>query len=382
MKVVLSIDSVRFPLTGIGRYTFELAKQLEQLPQIEQLYLLSRRQIVADIPVPTISFSQKNAGTVRLQNAILKNPAITEIYRWLNSKANMLALRNYADCVFHGPNFYLPPFGGAAVSSIHDLSVFTWAQCHPPERVSFMRKEIEQTLKRADRLIADSEFNRKEIADYFAWPLEKIHAVPLACAEEFRPRGAEELVPVLQKYSLRPAGYSLFVGTIEPRKNIESLLDAYSMLPMQLRRNWPLVLSGHHGWRSEKLHDRINVAMTEGWVRYLGFVSTDELPLLYSGARLFIFPSLYEGFGLPILEAMASGIPVVCSDSACLPEVADGAAAMCAAKDVDALCNLIQAGLDDEVWRSEAMQKGLVQASRYSWKRCAEETVDVYRALV
>ena len=245
-----------------------------------------------------------------------------------------------------------------------------------------MRKEIALTLKRADMLITDSEYTRQEIASYFSWPLEKIRAVSLACSSDFRPRTADELIPTLWKHGLSPGSYSLFVGTIEPRKNLDVLLDAYALLPQSIRQQWPLVLIGYRGWRNEQLHARIETAVTEGWVRHLGFVDSNELPLFYAGARIFVFPSLYEGFGLPVLEAMASGIPVVCSNSSTLPEVAGDAAAMCEPQDVGTLSRLIATGLEDEIWRSEAKSKGLLQASSFSWQRCAEETAAVYREVI
>lgn len=126
--------------------------------------------------------------------------------------------------------------------------------------------------------------------------------------------------------------------------------------------------------------ERLRTAEGEGWVRYLGFVSENDLPLLFAGARLFTFPSLYEGFGLPILEAMASGVPVVTSTSSTLPEVAGDAAAMCDPEDVESLTRLIAQGLDDERWRDTAIERGLAQAGRFSWKRCAEETAAIYRS--
>jgi alpha-1,3-rhamnosyl/mannosyltransferase len=353
------------------------------MPQIEQLHYLSHRSIVHDLPIPANhSVTDTAPISSNLSQAILKSPVLVDAYRLVNSLARQYALRDYADSVFHGTNFYLPPFAGPSVCSIHDLSVYTRADCHPPERVKFMRKEIALSLKRADMLITDSEFNRQEVAAYFGWPLEKIRAVPLACTADFRPRTTEELTPLLHKHGLIPGGYSLFVGTVEPRKNLEGLLDAYSMLPLSTRQRWPLVVIGHRGWRSEQLHVRIEAAIAEGWARYLGFAEADELPLFYAGARLFVFPSLYEGFGLPVLEAMASGVPVVCSYSSSLPEVAGDAAAMCDAKDIDTLHNLIKTGLEDEVWRSTAIRNGLTQSSLFSWKRCAEETVDVYREAV
>lgn len=382
MKVILSIDPVRFPLTGIGRYTFELARHLEKLSPVEQFSFFSGHRFVHGIPEAMRSNKPAPSITANFRHLFLKNRVAVEMYCSASSLIKRHALRGHSDHIFHGPNFYLPPFGGPSVCTFHDLSIFTWAHCHPPERVRFMRKEIALTLKRADMLIADSEYTRREIASYFNWPLEKIRAVPLACSEDFRPRTSGELAPLLGKYDLRPDGYCLYVGTIEPRKNLDALLDAYALLPQSVRLRWPLVLAGHPGWRSEQLHARIEAAAAEGWARYLGFVDAGELPLIYAGARIFAFPSLYEGFGLPVLEAMASGIPVVCSNSSTLPEVAGDAAAMCGPRDVDTLSRLIATGLEDEAWRTGARHKGLLRASSFSWQRCAEETVAVYRGMI
>ena len=141
------------------------------------------------------------------------------------------------------------------------------------------------------------------------------------------------------------------------------------------------MLAGYHGWQSETLHKRIQDAVTAGWARYLGYVANEDLPILFAGARLFVFPSHYEGFGLPVLEAMASGVPVVCSNSSSLPEVTGGAALMCDALDVHKLNQLIVVGLEDESWRVGAVTKGLAQSSKFSWERCAKETMAVYREL-
>lgn len=382
MKVILSIDSVRFPLTGIGRYTFEIAQNLRKMPQIEELCFFSRYRFVHDLPGPAQMAKSDTSLQANFRRAILKNRLAVEIHRFASSHIKRYALRDHKNHIFHGPNFYLPPFDGPSVCTFHDLSVFTWAHCHPPERIRFMHKEIALTLRRADMLITDSEYTRQEVASYFGWPLERICAVPLASSSDFRPRALDDLHPVLVRHGLKAGGYCLYVGTIEPRKNLDTLLDAYALLPQSARQQWPLVLVGYRGWRSEKLHARIEAAVKDGWAHYLGFLDTEELPLIFSGARLFVFPSLYEGFGLPVLEAMASGIPVVCSNSSTLPEVAGDAAAMCAPQDVDALSQLILAGLEDEIWRSKAKSRGLLQAASFSWQRCAEETAAVYRKLI
>lgn len=378
MKVILSIDPIRFPLTGIGRYTYELSTHLKKNTNIDSLKFLSGYRF-SELPVCVQSNSSTALSSSSLSKVVLKNVLTRELYRLVSPLLKQYVLRGYSDHVFHGPNFYLPPFDGASVCTFHDLSVFTWAHCHPLERVKYMRKEIALTLKRADMLITDSEYTRQEVAAYFNWPLHKIRAVPLACSNDFRPRPVEKIISVLRKLGLAFQGYSLYVGTIEPRKNLETLLDAYTLLPQSIKTQWPLVMIGYHGWRSEQLHTRIETAVSEGWVKYLGFVEANDLPLIYAGARVFIFPSLYEGFGLPILEAMASGIPVVCSNASTLPEVCGVAAAMCDPLDVDTLSELIKMGLEDDQWRNQAIEKGLLQAASFSWQQCADDTISVYK---
>ena len=381
MKVILSIDPVRFPLTGIGRYTYELAKHLKEIAEVKDLKFLSGYRF-ANLPEPEQVTATNEVSSAKLRQTLLKNTLTRELYSLVSPLLKQTAIRGYTDHVYHGTNFYLPSFAGPSVCTFHDLSIFKWAHCHPPERVEYMRKEIAKTLKRADMLITDTETTRQEVAAYFGWPLDKIRAVPLACSADFRPRNEAALSTVLIKHGLTMQGYSLYVGTIEPRKNLDVLLDAYALLPLTVRQQWPLILIGYQGWCSEHLHERIKAAVSEGWVRYLGFVEATELPLLYAGARVFVFPSLYEGFGLPVLEAMASGIPVVCSNASTLPEVAGEAAAMCDPKDVDTLSELINRALQDDNWPERAVKKGLLQAAKFSWKRCATETATVYKEVL
>ncbi len=375
MNIILSIDQVKYPLTGIGRYSYELARQLENFNEIDNLLFFRGTKIIHTLPKQNSSCGLSNDIQHLLRNSRLSMAGYRVVTPYLRS----LALRKFPNSLFHGTSFSLPSFPGQGVVTIHDLSVFKWPEYHPRERVKHIQKEIVSSLHRAAMIITDSEFNRRETAAYFSYPLNRIRSVPLASSSEFFPRPPESLHAPLAEYDLLPGGYTLFVGTIEPRKNIATLLDAYAMLPDAVRKRWPLVLAGYKGWKSETLHARIVAAQREGWVRYLGFVDADHLPLLFSGAKLFLYPSLYEGFGLPVLEAMASGIPVICSTSSSLPEVAGDAAALCEALDRDTLSRLINQGLQDDTWHATAVQKGLLRAASFSWKRCAMETMAVYR---
>lgn len=377
MKLILSVEPVRFPLTGIGRYTYELASRLQHSSEISDLRLFAGRRFLSALPKP----SDQSDAVHGLKRFVQKNALAVEAYRRLMPYLRKRALRGHEEFIYHSPNYYLPPFAGRSVATFHDLSPFTWAHCQAPQIARYLQKELKLTLERADALITDSHYTRQELADYFSWPLERIHAVPLASSPEFHPRSPDALRETLARHGLEPGGYSLFVGTIEPRKNIEALLDAYAQLPLALRQRWPLILSGYHGWRSEVIHSRIAQAQQQGWARYLGFVASEDLPLLFAGARLFTFPSHYEGFGLPVLEAMSSGVPVVCSNSSSLPEVAGSAALMCAPDDVEGLSALLRQGLEDETWRAAAVQQGLLHAGGFSWERCAQATIEVYKSV-
>lgn len=368
---------MKFPLTGIGRYTYELAKGL-QSADLDRLAFLRGYRIEKDLPI--IAQTDPMARQATWKTRAQKNQLAVALYRRLNPWLKARALQGLEDHLFHGPNYYLPPFSGRSIVTIHDLSAYLWTDSHPPERVRYMQAEIELSLKRASALITDTEYTRHEVAKFFGWPLEKIHAVPLACSQDFRPRTSNDLMPVLARYNLAPNAYALAISTIEPRKNIETLIDAYGRLSTDLKTRFPLVLAGYTGWESEALHRKITNAEREGWLRYLGYVQATDLPFVLSGARLFSFPSLYEGFGLPVLEAMASGVPVIASNASTLPEVTNGAALLHDPRDTITLTNLLAQGLDDEAWLTSARDKGLVRAAQFSWEKCTQQTLTAYRA--
>lgn len=375
MKVIFGTDAIKYPLTGIGRYAFELAKRLSDASEISELLFLNGHTLSDQMPVA----KEDSSSTDMLKSFIKKNRLASEAYRltapWLKTKI----LRNNKDAIYHGPNFYLPPKVGRCVVTFHDLSVFTLPQCHPPERVRYMRKELLQTIKRAEIFITDSDFTRVELINYFNISESKVFTAKLACGDEFIPQTEDAIATILGKYKLSFKKYALFTGSIEPRKNIATLLDSYERLPLLLRQQMPLVISGFKGWNSDTLHRRFEKGGREGWLRYLGFTSSNDLPALYAGAVSFLFPSVYEGFGLPVLEAMASGTPVVCSNSSSLPEVAGSSALMCDAMDVETLTSLILKSLTDTEWQDSATKSGLLHVSQFSWKKCAADTIAAYK---
>lgn len=383
MKVFLDVSAVRSPLTGIGRYVFELGRHLSVAdPALQMEYVVGSRRTGAppQLPVGPVSGRAWERGAARARGVLARLPCAVKMQDRFTSARLSRALRGQ-DGVFHGPQFRLPRLDMRSIVTIHDLSVYAWTECHPVGRVRATRMHIENALTRADHVITDSAFTRLEILRQFGLPEQSVSAVSLACTEAFRPRSEEMLGPVLRELGLRYRSYAFFSGTIEPRKNLDRLIDAYALLPETLRMECPLVLCGYRGWKSEETHARIERAQAEGWLRYLGYIDECMLPQLFSGARLFVFPSLYEGFGLPVLEAMASGTPVVCSSSASLPEVAGGAAELFDPLDLDAMTALLQRGLEDGAWQAAARGRGLERAATFSWQRCAAETGRIYRHL-
>lgn len=383
MNVILAADAIQPPLTGIGRYAFELARRLPEHPLIDQMRFFSygRWQESAALIRNEMTNSVPHGPAVQrsgLRSRLSGNRLAVRVYQALTPHLYRWRLRHEEGALFHSPNYFLPPFPGRSVATIHDLSHICLPQFHPAVRVELMNRALPDTLRQADFLITDAESVRQEVIRHFDWPVDRIAAVPLGVSSLFHPRLAQDIDPVLQRYGLLTGGYSLCVGTVEPRKNLTRLLCAYELLPVALRQRWPLVLAGARGWQSGDIHDRIDKGVAVGWVKYLEYVPQEDLPFLYAGARLFAYPSLYEGFGLPPLEAMASGVPVVTSDVSSLPEVVGDAALMVNPLDVGALSAALSRGLEDEVWRESAVRLGLGRAARLTWANCIDNTVMIY----
>ncbi len=386
MKIILSVDAIRYPLTGIGRYASELAQGLGGHPRTTSLRYYSMGQWLHAPPVPVAPPAAEPRPTLsplgRARAALVANPLAVRLYRRVAPLLNRWRLRGFRDHLFHAPNYFLPPFDGPSVATIHDLSTLLYPQFHPEDRVALINGELPKTLERASHLITDAEAIRREIIARFDWPAERISAIPLGVDDSFHPRGRQALSGPLQSYGLAPGGYCLCVATIEPRKNIGRLVDAHAKLPPALRQGFPLVLVGEPGWKSQDIHRRIEAAQGRGTVRYLDYVPQTHLPLLYAGARLFALPSHYEGFGLPLLEAMASGVPLVTSTCPTLLELAGEVGLLVDPEDTDGLTQALERGLEDVQWREQARRLGLARAGQHSWQRCVENTLDLYQRLV
>lgn len=387
MKLIFAVDAIFPPLTGIGRYAWELATRLPDCAGIDDLRFFSAWRWVGDVRrlLPANQAGHGTADASRfgaLRRRMARYPWAVRLYGMLVPVWQARLLKGCGDYLYHSPNYFLPPHDGPAVATVHDLSIYRYPETHPAARVLYFEQEFRRTLDRASWLITDSEAVRREVIDMCGWPAERITAVPLGVDPAFHPRPEEALAPVLASYGLDPGGYALCVSTLEPRKNIGRLLSAYGALPADVRAKWPLIIAGGQGWLDQGLLSQLSQAERQGWVRHLGYVPQSHLPILYAGARATCFPTLYEGFGLPVLESMASGAPVLTSDCSCLPEVAGGAAWLANPLDVDALRDGLIRVLVDEEWRERGRRRGLAMAADAGWDSCVSRLVDVYRSVL
>jgi glycosyltransferase involved in cell wall biosynthesis len=388
MQIILGSDAIHRPLTGIGRYTLELARHLREMPEVERMdfFSMGRWQTWQDLQTCEMPVAPRdgpaNASPPKTLRSVLAGNALAvQAYGTLTPALYAWRLRNRADALFHSPNYFLPPHPGPCVATIHDLSHVWHPQFHPQVRVDFMKRALPQTLKRADFLITDAESVRQEIIRHFGWPADKIAAVPLGVDPVYHPRSAVELTPVLDKWGLSVKGYTLYVGTVEPRKNLGVLLEAYEQLAPSLRNRWPLVIAGSRGWNSEQIHDRMAKAATQGWLFYLNYIPQAQLPFLYAGAKLFVYPSVYEGFGLPPLEAMASGVAVIASDIPSITEYAQGSAMLVNPGDVELLSKTINVVLQSDEMIIQLSTLGIVTSKKMSWANTAHKVLKIYRRL-
>lgn len=391
MKLLLNTESLGRPLAGIGNYTLNLLRELHCLEDIEQIACFTGNSFVAAAEMLAVC-TKRRADTGqssrwdKQRSALLKLvrglPLVYPAHNALRSVRFRMGERERRGFVYHEPNFFLKNHDGPCVATIHDLSFVHFPDFHPPERSAWLLRELPRTLSRADFIITDSELVRHELIDQFGMPAERVRAIYLGADERFFPRTADQTQTVLMRHGLRHGRYVAFVGTVEPRKGIGILLDAWLQLPASLRRAYPLVIAGAPGWRNTGLMARIEALQAAGEIRYLNFINASDLPLLYSGAAAFVYPSLYEGFGLPVLEAMASGTPVICTAGTSMAEFSAGTTMLCKAGDTVALAASLQELLEHESLRNCLIHQGLEQAGTFSWARCARETLDVYSKIV
>ncbi|MBD9634213.1 glycosyltransferase family 4 protein [Pseudomonas sp. PDM19] len=375
MRVALNARILQAPRTGIGQYVSSLAGALQEQADLSLELFLGRDWGVELPPAPLPGYSRRAALAKRV-------PGAYRIRRWLEQGSFDRGLRTRAVDLYHEPSLWPLEFDGPMVMTLHDLTHVHYPQTQPADRLAEIERQVGKGVERASCVLTDSEHVAGEVRRHFGLPAERVVVAPLGYARRFHPRPAAELHAPLASFGLAPGNYLICVGTLEPRKNLQLALRAHALLPAALRARLPLVIVGMPGWHSEGLDETLEAAVKGGWARVLGYQSDTALAQLLAGAKALLFPSLYEGFGLPVLEAMASGVPVLLTRTSSLPEVAGDAGLYVDADDPRELCCAIQELLDDPALGDHCRVLGLQRAREFSWQRCARITSEAYRKAV
>jgi alpha-1,3-rhamnosyl/mannosyltransferase len=291
----------------------------------------------------------------------------------------LCAQRHYQ--IYHEPNFIAMPSDLPTLATLHDLSVVHHPDWHPLDRVKHFQRNFSRGLARSTHFFAISEFCRQEIIQTLGIPPERITRTYMGVREQLRPM-SEEAVRHARRRLRLPEQYLLYLGTIEPRKNLLVLLKAYCAMPRLLRERWPLLLVGSWGWRAEQVAEYYhNVARHRG-VLWRAYVHEDDLASVYCGARALAYPSLYEGFGMPPLEMMACGGAVISSTAGALRETVGHQAHLVDPEDIDGWRDALERVVTDQDWWL-SLRTGAIETARpYTWARCAADTLEVYRSIV
>ncbi len=364
MRIGIDARLVYYHQAGIGQYILRLTQALAQLDQDDQFILFTSRKDRTQI-VDRPNFKRKKLWT----------PSHHRFEPWALS----IELARFALDVLHSPDF-IPPARtrGASVITVHDLAFLLYPRFLTRPSARYYG-QVDIAARRADHIIAVSESTKRDTVRLLGVPEEKISVIHEAAHPLFTPITNEEpLARTCARYRL-PRDFILFVSTIEPRKNLPTLLHAFRRLRDEYKSQVTLAIAGQRGWLAEEVDAVVDELKLGEAVRFLGGVPNEELVYLYNAAKLFVLPSFYEGFGLPPLEAMACGTPVVCSNTSSLPEVVGDAGCLIDPNDVDELTVALWRLLSDENLRRELRSKGLRRAQIFSWERAARETLKVYR---
>ena len=378
MRIGIDVTSALTQGGGIGRYTRELVQALVATDSDSAYTFFSaKRPLTLPVPNPL-----PTADNVQHRPAPLDERWLYRLWYRARLPLPVQWVTGQLD-LFHSPDFVLPPVSGniPTLLTVHDLSFIHYPENYPESLVNYLNKAVPWSVQRATHVLADSQATKRDLEQIWNVATDKITVLYSGVNGRFQPiTDQTRQQTVREKYGLGQRPLLLSVGTVQPRKNYQMLIRAFAQVADDLPHN--LVIAGGKGWLYDDMLAEIERQGIDGRVYFIGFVDDDDLPTLYSIASAFAFPSIYEGFGLPLLEAMACGVPVLTSNASCLPEVAGKATIQIDPRDESGWAQAISQILTDMDLRTKLVADGFRQARQFSWQKSAQQLLSIYRQLL
>ena len=367
LNVRIGIDGI--PLsqlkTGVGHYTFEIAVEIARQSPSDSFEVLSH-----------LPFADLDSAPANLK--FIKQPVNAATKNWWTIGLPLYLKRARLD-LFHGTNYDIPLWGGCpTVLTIHDLSLLLFPKTHEERNVRRARRRLPVMSRRATLIITPTEAVKSEVCEHLRIPDDKVIVVNEAPRRSFHPMPREQALATVRRLALDDE-FILYVGTIEPRKNLITLVKAFEDVLRMTNLRPQLVIAGKQGWLTDELFAYIDQANLGDRLRLTGYLGDDDLRALYSACRVMVYPTLYEGAGLPALEAMACGAPVITTNTPAIVEMVGDNARLFAPADYSTLAQHLVELLTTPAARESLAHAGLQHAARFTWERAARETLAVYR---
>jgi glycosyltransferase involved in cell wall biosynthesis len=376
MKIILDAQSTIKNKTGVGYYTSNLLEALSELDRSNSYSILLWRL-----------FFKKKEKTIKIALDNFNYKFIKffpyKIYYNLYKIGLAFPLNffiGFPDIVFFTNFTMFPILKTKSIVVIYDLSYIKYPEFSDPKNVKFLKEKVKETVRKANRIVTISKNSKEEIAEEYGISKNLIDIIyPSYDHKLFYKRANNFVRKVKNKYLIK-TGYILFTGTIEPRKNVQTIIKAYCELPIKVKEKYSLVLAGGKGWRDDEIIRELNKAKKNNEkIIITGYVPEEDLPALYSGATVFVYPSFYEGFGIPILEAMACGCPVITSNTSSMPEVAGDAAILVDPYNLNEIKDNIENVLLNSILKKNMEKKGYNQIKKFDWLTSANELIKTFR---
>nr|BCN22281.1 putative glycosyltransferase [Vibrio mimicus] len=386
-KLLINITPIRKPLTGIGYYTLNILRELLR-KDIDVIGLQNGRSVdKQQLQALSDSFLIENKHDQPKQKSIKRTlvelirnvPGSYQVKNILMSLRAKRSLARYArqNYVYFEPSFIPFAYNGITITTVHDLSFISYPEFHPETRVTYLMSKMSSSIDMSDHIVVDSDYILGEMHRYYPSSKNKSSTLYLGVDEYFRRHSEKECKSINHSLGLEYQKFILSVATLEPRKNLKRLVLAYKSLPAEIRAKHPLVLVGDQGWKNMELMAEAKELIDSKQLILTGYLSDSDLKCLYSSAMIFAYPSLYEGFGLPIIEAMASGAPVITSNRGATSEISGGKAILVNPEDESDIAQAIIQLANQPDKRELLTTVGLEFVQQYQWSRTVERILEI-----